>query len=81
MSFLKADVDSAHVKFPPPLIALLSILFGTLLNWFWPAPSFGELEMALGCTSYSRGSRHHGFLFPALQKGSNKYRTIEDNIP
>lgn len=44
MSFLKADADSAHVKFP-------------------------------------RGSRHLSFLFPALQKGSNKYRTIEDNIP
>ncbi len=44
MSFLKADVDSAHVKFPPPLIALLSILFGTLLNWFWPAPKYRTIE-------------------------------------
>ena len=49
MSFLKADADSAHVKFPPPLIALLSILFGTLLNWFWPAPIIPEsLRWPLG---------------------------------
>src|SRR5688500_12864817 len=49
MSFLKADVDSAHVKFPPPLIALLNILFGTLLNWFWPAPIVSEsLRWPLG---------------------------------
>jgi protein-S-isoprenylcysteine O-methyltransferase Ste14 len=49
MSFLKADADSAHVKFPPPLIALLSILFGALLNWFWPAPIISEsLRWPLG---------------------------------
>jgi hypothetical protein len=49
MSFLKVDVDSADVKFPPPLIALLSILFGTLLNWFWPVPIVSEnLRWPLG---------------------------------
>src|SRR5439155_22130908 len=49
MSFLKADVDSGQVEFPPPLIALLSILFGTLLNWFWPAPIVSEnLRWLLG---------------------------------
>jgi len=42
MSFLKSDADSAQVKFPPPLIALLSILFGALFNWFWPAPMVSE---------------------------------------
>jgi protein-S-isoprenylcysteine O-methyltransferase Ste14 len=49
MSFLKADADSANVKFPPPLIALLSILLGTLFNWFWPAPIIPEsLRWPLG---------------------------------
>ena len=46
---LKSDVDSAHVEFPPPLIVLLSILFGTLLHWFWPAPVVsGSLRWPLG---------------------------------
>jgi len=49
MGFLKADVDSAHVKFPPPLIALSSILLGTLLSWLWPAPIISEsLRWPLG---------------------------------
>lgn len=49
MSFLKVDVDSAHVKFPPPLIVLPNILFGALLNWFWPAPIVSEsLRWPLG---------------------------------
>ena len=57
MSFLKADVDSAQVKFPPPLIALLSILFGALLNWFWPAPIVSEsLRWPLGALLILGGS-------------------------
>ncbi|HXT01324.1 MAG TPA: isoprenylcysteine carboxylmethyltransferase family protein [Elusimicrobiota bacterium] len=46
---MKADIDSARVKFPPPLIALLSILFGAVLNWFRPAPMVSEsLRWPLG---------------------------------
>ncbi len=42
MKFFKTDVDSAHVKFPPPLLALLNILIGALLNWYWPSPIVSE---------------------------------------
>ena len=49
MSLLKTDSDSAHVRFPPPLIALLNVLFGALLNWFWPLPIISEnLRWPLG---------------------------------
>ncbi len=49
MSLLKTDSDSAHVRFPPPFIALLSVLFGILLNWFWPFQVIpGTLRWPLG---------------------------------
>lgn len=49
MNPIKADTDSAHVKFPPPLMALLAVLFGTFLHWFWPIPMTSEnLRWPLG---------------------------------
>jgi protein-S-isoprenylcysteine O-methyltransferase Ste14 len=49
MSLLKTDSDSAHVKFPPPLMALLSALFGALINWIWPIQLIQEdLRWPLG---------------------------------
>jgi protein-S-isoprenylcysteine O-methyltransferase Ste14 len=49
MSLLKTDSDSAHVRFPPPLTALLNVLFGALLNWLWPIPIISEnLRWPLG---------------------------------
>lgn len=42
MSHLKADADSAHVKFPPPLMLLAMLLVGGILNRFFPAPFVNE---------------------------------------
>jgi protein-S-isoprenylcysteine O-methyltransferase Ste14 len=49
MKFMKTDRDSAHVRIPPPIIVLLNVFLGILLNWIWPIQIIeGKIGWVLG---------------------------------
>lgn len=42
MELLKVDSDSAHVRFPPPLMLLSCLAVGGILHFFYPVPFVSE---------------------------------------